>query len=196
MYNKIANHRNIFQNYPTTVLNVSGSNLTFSDYKDGQFLMKYGSAVSGTVLSYGEMYVTASGDCDNTAYAWAQLTGSGCTIGENVGFSYAGDNTLQFTGSTFSGTHGHFLANANITFSSSVSSIVADFAFAASNVVDSASMSTQYFAGPVTTLTHWQHASLSSILTLTASQVVEIWARANSNTTFFIPSASFTVVQL
>lgn len=189
-----------------TAITASSTVLSFDTLTDGEFLQRNGTTIrstpstvlSGTSIAHGESHTTSSLDNDLTVTVWTKITGSGTVLTNGYAFNKTVDNRLIYSGSTYSNAHSHFLANATLSYSSSVTPNNINFAFAVSNNVQSSSMILNHYpSSSVPEIDQWRNCTLSTILTLTASQFVEIWARANTSTTkLYVPSASFVVVQL
>jgi hypothetical protein len=208
-YAKIATHRNIFHGYPTSKLDGAGSSYDLTSLSDGQELVVSGAYVTGLVPTCGKLYfahaelpaaATLIGDTSLTAPIWQKLTGSKVVLGSESSNFSSSQYGLCFSGSVLNNRN-KFLAIANITFSGSEHNSLLDFAFATSNVVNSSSiMSTLNLVtgsiGGSAVTGECKNVNINTIISLTASQVVELWARTNVDCVLSHPSASISLVQI
>lgn len=203
-YNKIANHRQFFQNYATQVVkNSSGTELTFGSVSDEGQLERSGTGIVGFFPAYADMYLTSSGDTNYAGGLWGLITGSGHAVSVTpynftLGGAIAGSGKFTYDGSSYTNQHSKFLVNGNFTISSSVAPLVVSIGLANStsaNALITSSVGTTTIISQ-SVLGCGTQISFGGIVSLSASQVLCPMVKSNNASTITFQSGSISITQL
>ena len=206
MYNKISNHRNFLHNFPTTQIDSGGTIVNVGSIPTDTMIARdsISNAIIGVTSSlaytlpyaHACMHITSSFSDTLSAGIWTKLTGSGTVIHHSYLFSQAGSNRLIYDGSTYTNGHDNFVVNCGLTFTSSVRTQL-DFAFAIDGSVVSESISTVNIGQTGVSLNTTKAVAIHTILMLTSSNYVELFAKSADTTLLSMSSsAMYTIHQM